>query len=101
MTDYDPIEMGERIRRRRRKLTMSQQHVADRLGVAQTYISKIERGDFQGIAFPLLIELAKLLETRPQYLMFGEEPVEPEHLSPTGEAHWLPPCTSPVSSAAR
>ena len=82
MTDYDPIEMGERIRRRRRALHMSQRHVAKRLKVAQTYISKIERGDFLGIAFPLLMDLAKLLEVRPQYLMFGEEPIEPNDLCP-------------------
>ena len=73
---HDSIDMGLRIRRRRREAGLTQRRLSLKLDVTADYISKIERGEFQAMKFSFLFALAAVLNTRPHYILFGEKPME-------------------------
>lgn len=69
----DNIDVGERIKRRREQLGMSQQELAEKAGFAtRTAISKIEN-NANGMTQTKLAAVAKALQTTPAYLMGWEE----------------------------
>ena len=61
-------EIGARMRARRRELSMSQQEVADALGLSFQQIQKYERGGNR-ISASTLVEIAKLLRCGPEVLL--------------------------------
>ena len=56
------MELGEAIRRRREELKLSQEYVAERLGVSRQAVSKWETGQSEPTAGNL-VQLAEVLET--------------------------------------
>lgn len=67
--------IGEKIKKRRIELNLSQQQLADKLGyTSRSSITKIEKGE-NDIPRSKVIEIAKALETTPDYLMgWKDEP---------------------------
>ncbi|OFZ55006.1 MAG: hypothetical protein A2428_03240 [Bdellovibrionales bacterium RIFOXYC1_FULL_54_43] len=63
-------EIGKRIRIRRKELRITQQVMADSLGVSQSAISKIERGKC-GIYTAPMARFAMTLQTTPRALLLG------------------------------
>lgn len=67
------MEIGERIKKRREKLGMSQQELAELVGYdTRTAISKIEN-NANGMTQSKLVAVARALRTTPAYLMGWEE----------------------------
>lgn len=67
------MNIGDRIRRKREELGMSQQELADRAGYStRSAIAKIEKG-VSDITSSKLIEIANALQTTVSYLVNGEK----------------------------
>ena len=69
------MTIGTRITERRKELQMSQEDMADRIGVSRQAVSKWETDASAPDAFNL-IELAKILDTSVEYIVTGN--VEPQ-----------------------
>ena len=70
---YDLIESGKRIRMLRKKLGLTQENLADKLGVTLNTISRIEIGN-RGISIDLAIDLAVLFNSTLDYIIAGRGP---------------------------
>lgn len=57
------------IKERRAKLKMSQQELADKLGVNRSTVSRYESGSIEKLPIDVIIPLSKALSTTPDYLM--------------------------------
>ena len=68
---YDKIAVGERIRRKRIQLGLSQDELAVRIDRATKYCSDIERG-MCGMSIETMLAIAKALDMNLDYMMFGE-----------------------------
>lgn len=68
---YDRIAVGERIRRKRIQLGLSQDELAVRINRATKYCSDIERG-MCGMSIETMLAIAKSLDMNLDYMMFGE-----------------------------
>jgi transcriptional regulator with XRE-family HTH domain len=62
------LEVGRKVRSRRLELGLSQESVADNLGVTFQQLQKYEKG-MNRVAAGTLFKLAKILKTRPEALM--------------------------------
>jgi transcriptional regulator with XRE-family HTH domain len=67
-------DLGQRIRRRREALTITQQELADALKISPQYVSAIEKSK-KVPSLALVSELAKQLGVSIDYLVSGEEGV--------------------------
>lgn len=65
--------IGLRILRRRQELGLSQEQLAERLGIQRPNVGRIERGT-QNVTVRMLCRVAEALETTVQELMFGAPP---------------------------
>lgn len=65
--------MGERILNRRTELKMSQQDVADKVGVSRVAVTKWESGQTGNLKLDNLLKLCKLLNLSIEYLILGGE----------------------------
>lgn len=63
-------QMGERVRRRRLELGLTQTQVSMRLGIPQTSYSDLETGR-KRTRLDRVVELGALLRTSPAWLAFG------------------------------
>ena len=70
----DPTELGRRLREAREYLGLSQEQVADYLGIPRPSVSTIEAGK-RGISFQEIKRLAELYR-RPLSFFSDEEPIE-------------------------
>ncbi|MBQ3137469.1 MAG: helix-turn-helix transcriptional regulator [Clostridia bacterium] len=70
MTDYKK-EMGLRIKARRRKMFITQEFVAEHLGVSVKHFSEVERG-IAGLSIENLIKLSDLLGLSLDFIIKGE-----------------------------
>ncbi len=61
---------GENVRRRRRKLGLSQEELADRAELHRTYVGSIERGE-RNVSLENIVRLAAALEVKPGALLAG------------------------------
>ena len=57
------------IKERRAKLRMSQQSLADAIGVNKSTISRWESGTIEKVPLDVIRNLARVLQTSPEYLM--------------------------------
>lgn len=64
------IEFGDRVRRRRERLGLSQLDLAERSGVHFTYISSVERGH-RNVTLMTILRLARALDVNPARLVDG------------------------------
>lgn len=70
MIDYKK-EMGLRIKTRRKKLLLTQEVVAEHLGVSVKHFSEVERG-IAGLSIENLINLSSILGLSLDYIIKGE-----------------------------
>lgn len=70
MIDYKK-EMGLRIKTRRKKLLLTQEVVAEHLGVSVKHFSEVERG-IAGLSIENLINLSNILGLSLDYIIKGE-----------------------------
>lgn len=68
---YDRIAVGERIKKKRMILGMSQEELAEKIDRATKYCSDIERG-MCGMSIETMIALSKSLDMSMDYMVFGE-----------------------------
>ncbi len=81
--DNDRYEVGQKIRKRRLELGLSQDELADRIGTSRNYISRHENGQHD-MSICTLFQYAAALEANPTMLCpdrFRQEAL-PEMLSP-------------------
>lgn len=71
---------GDRVKRRRKELELSQEALAQLAGLTQETISNIERGRNKGSGF--VVQLATALKVNPKYLATGRGPKEPGDTEP-------------------
>ncbi len=64
--------IGQRIKKRREKAKVSQQYVADRVGVSRVAVTKWESGETSNLKLDNLMKLCKLLDMSVEYLIYGE-----------------------------
>lgn len=65
------IEIGERIKKSREKIEMTQEKLAEKVNVSPQYISDLERG-VVGVAIPTLKNICITLGVTSDSLLFGE-----------------------------
>jgi transcriptional regulator with XRE-family HTH domain len=67
------MNIGQRIKERRKELKMSADELGKRLGKDRSTIYRYEKGDIENLPLDILEPIAKALETTPQYLMGWEK----------------------------
>ena len=70
MNDYKK-EMGLRIKTRRKKLLLTQEVVAEHLGISVKYFSEVERG-IAGLSIENLINLSNILGLSVDFIIKGD-----------------------------
>ena len=65
--DYDKI--GQRIRRYRKARGLSQEQLAERIGISVTHMSHIETGNTK-LSLPVFVDIARVLEVQTDDLLF-------------------------------
>jgi transcriptional regulator with XRE-family HTH domain len=69
---YDLVESGKRIKALRKKHGLTQERLAEQLGIAVNTVARIEIGN-RGISIDLAIELAVRFDTTLDYIFLGRE----------------------------
>lgn len=69
---YDLVESGKRIKALRKKHGLTQEKLAEQLGIAVNTVARIEIGN-RGISVDLAIELAVHFDTTLDYIFLGRE----------------------------
>jgi transcriptional regulator with XRE-family HTH domain len=64
----DHVALGRAIRRLRSALGLSQEQLADRIGLDRTYVGGIERGE-RNVSFEKVLRIGEGLEVSPQELI--------------------------------
>lgn len=67
------MNIGQRIKQRRKELRMSADQLGERLGKDRSTIYRYEKGDIENLPLDILEPIATALRTTPQYLMGWEE----------------------------
>jgi len=68
-------EIGQRIRKARRSRGLSQEQLAEQIGISTTHMSHIETGNTK-LSLPVLVDLAAKLDVRVDYLLCHDSPLE-------------------------
>lgn len=71
------MDVGKRIRQRRKDVNMSVDELASQLGKNRATIYRYEKGDIEHLPIDILEPLAIALSTTPQYLMGWTDTIEP------------------------
>ena len=69
----DYYAIGQRIRKTRKAHGLSQEQLAELIGISTTHMSHIETGNTK-LSLPVLVSLAEALEVRTDELLFAEPP---------------------------
>ncbi len=72
---YDRKAVGERIRRRRKELELTQEQLADRIGRVPKYCADIERGSC-GMSIDTMLLLCSELKMSPSTMLLGNSVTE-------------------------
>ena len=72
------MTVGDRIKRRRSDLHLTQDEVASKVGTIKQTIYKYEQNKITNIPTDMIAEIAQALETTPAYLMGWDEPKKEE-----------------------
>ena len=71
MTHDELLVFGERLRKRRNDLGVTQESVAEQVGITLRWYQRIERGE-NIVSVDTLLALSRVLTVSIDYLMFGE-----------------------------
>ena len=71
----DYYKIGQRIRKIRKAHGLSQEILAEQVGISTTHMSHIETGNTK-LSLPVLVDLATVLEVRTDELLFDGNPAE-------------------------
>lgn len=74
------IKIGERIRKYRREQNLSQEELAEKIGISTTHMSHIETGSTK-LSLPVLVELAEKLNVSSDNLLFDEQNISNSEIS--------------------
>ncbi len=66
-------EIGQRIRKNRKAIGLSQEELAEKVGISATHMSHIETGNTK-LSLPVLVSLAEALEVSADELLFEAKP---------------------------
>jgi len=69
----DYYEIGQRIRKKRKAAGLSQDQLAEKVGISTTHMSHIETGNTK-LSLPVFVELAEALEVRTDELLYDAAP---------------------------
>lgn len=92
---YNRIAVGERIRKKRALIGLSQDELAERIDRAPKYISDIERG-ICGMSIETMLAFSQQLDLPLDYLMFGELTEKDEDIQTNEESaiiHLISQCS--------
>ena len=78
MTRGEKLQFGERLRRRRDSLGLTQEQVAEEIGISTRYYQMIECGDTCG-SVDTLVSASKILNISIDYLLFGDSVYSPDN----------------------
>ena len=67
------MNIGQRIKQRRKELKMSADELGQRLGKDRSTIYRYEKGDIENLPLDVLEPIAEALRTTPQFLMGWEK----------------------------
>lgn len=67
------MDIGERMKLRRKELNLSADVVAEKLGVSRSTIFRYEKGDIEKLPTNILEDIAEVLKTTPAFLMGWED----------------------------
>lgn len=67
------MNIGQRMKQRRKELKMSADELGSRLGKDRSTIYRYEKGDIENLPLDILEPIAEALQTTPQYLMGWEQ----------------------------
>lgn len=71
----DYYAIGQRIRKIRKAHKLSQEALAEMIGISVTHMSHIETGNTK-LSLPVLVDLASVLEVRTDELLYDNSPIE-------------------------
>lgn len=66
------VEIGERLRKQRKKMGITQDAAAELLGISTTYYGEIERGN-RKLSVPRVLAVYEKMGLEPTYLLTGEQ----------------------------
>ncbi len=89
----DHYAIGQRIRKIRKARGLSQEELAEQVGISTTHMSHIETGNTK-MSLPIFVALAAALEVRTDELLYDETPAG-RSASLTHIAELLDGCTTP------
>ena len=78
MTHDEQLLFGERLRKRRTALKLTQEYVSERANVSLRFYQMVERGE-KSVSLDTLIALRNTLSVSVDYLLFGELPPASEN----------------------
>lgn len=81
------MNIGDRIKSRRKQLKMSADELGKRLGKDRSTIYRYEKGDIENLPLDILEPIAAALGTTPQYLMGWDEEIK-KNPEATAERHF-------------
>lgn len=64
-------EIGQRIRKYRKAYNLSQEQLAEKVGISTTHMSHIETGNTK-LSLPVLVDLAKVLSVQTDALLYDK-----------------------------
>ena len=81
------MNIGQRIKERRKQLKMSADTLAAQLGKDRSTIYRYEKGDIENLPLDILEPIASALKTTPAYLMGWDEEIKKDPKA-TAERHF-------------
>ena len=70
--EIDNEAIGQRIKKERKNLGLSQEAFAEIIGLSNYYVGQLERGERQ-MSLPTLVKIGKCLHTSLDYLVLGKD----------------------------
>ena len=67
------MNIGERIKKRRKQIDMSAETLAEKLGIAPSTIYRYESGDINKVSSEMVMQFADILRITPGWIMGWEE----------------------------
>ena len=79
----DYVDMGKRVRKQRQLIGLTQQELAERIGVSTSFVGHVERGTRKA-SLETLVALSNALGVGVDYLLAGRLQSSPDEENPSG-----------------